>query len=156
MRALCQRLRSAHAASIAALRIGGTDLLSLIGMRRPRGMTIYDTPIGDVISSLVRIFKPSGFQLTAPVFEYFEDTHTLAQELRRDLAHGLCGKTAIHPSQLDIIERFYRVSEEDISTARRMLDENNVGVFKHDGAMCEPATHRSWAIEVLARAAGKD
>ncbi len=156
MRSLCQSLRLTQRTPIAAIRIGGNDLLSLIGMRRPRGMTIYDTPIGDVISSLVRVFKPKGFQLTAPVFEYFDDEHTLAQELRRDLAHGLCGKTAIHPCQIDIIERSYRVSEEDVSVARKMLDQKSAGVFKMNGAMCEPATHSSWAVEILARSPRKD
>jgi len=159
MRSLCRDLSivaSKGSPAIAAMRIGGNDLLSLIGMRRPRGITIYDTPIGDVISSLVRVFKPQGFQLTAPVFEHFEDEHTLAQELRRDLAHGLCGKTAIHPCQVDIIERFYRVSDEDIALARQMLDEANPAVFKKHGTMCEPATHRHWAMEVLARAGTAD
>lgn len=137
---------------IEALRIGGNDLLGLIGMRRPRNLTIYDTPIGDIISSLVRIFKPAGYQLTAPVFEYFEDEHILAQELRRDLAHGLSGKTAIHPNQVDIIERFFKVSDEDIELARRLLSDDASGVFSMGGAMCEPATHRAWAQDTLSRA----
>ena len=33
-----------------ALRIGGNDLLNVIGMRRVRGKTIYQTPVGQVIS----------------------------------------------------------------------------------------------------------
>ena len=136
---------------IVALRIGGNDLLSLLGMRRPRAMTIYDTPVGDVISSLVRVFKPAGFQLTSPVFEYFEDEHTLARELQRDLAHGLCGKTAIHPCQVELIEHYFQVSDEDVALARLMVDGSSAGIFKMHGAMCEPATHRRWAQEVLAR-----
>lgn len=136
---------------IIALRIGGNDLLALMGIRRPRGMTLYDTPMGGVISSLVRTFKPHGFQLTAPVFEYLDDEHTLAQELKRDLAHGLCGKTAIHPTQVDLVERFFRVSSEDMAAAMEVLRPNSGGVFKHAGAMCEPATHRTWAQEILRR-----
>lgn len=152
MRELCATLLPHPQLSrIVALRIGGNDLLSQLGMRRPRGMTIYDTPIGDVISSLVRIFKPAGFQLTSPVFEYFEDEHTLARELQRDLAHGLCGKTAIHPRQVEMIERCFQVSEEDVAVARLMVDGGSAGIFKMHGAMCEPATHRRWAQEVLAR-----
>ena len=37
---------------ILALRIGGNDLLALLGIRRPRGMTIYRTPLGMVICAL--------------------------------------------------------------------------------------------------------
>jgi citrate lyase beta subunit len=40
------------------LRIGGNDLMKLIGIRRPRDRTIYQTPIGYVIANLVTIFKP--------------------------------------------------------------------------------------------------
>ena len=36
---------------ILALRIGGNDLLALLGIRRPRNMTIYRTPLGPVISN---------------------------------------------------------------------------------------------------------
>src|SRR5690554_5256650 len=86
------------------LRIGGNDLLNLVGMRRLRGKTLYETPIGQVISNLVGVFKPHGFQLSAPVYEYLNDIPTLKREIEQDLAHGLVGKTAIHPSQIEIIE----------------------------------------------------
>ncbi len=146
-------LESGWASRVLALRIGGNDLLALLGMRRPRGMTIYQTPIGGVISSLVRIFRPSGIHLTAPVFEYIDDVTVLEAEIRLDLAHGLTGKTAIHPSQIAIIERFYQVREEELAMATRVLGSGEPGVFGMFGAMCEPATHAPWALEIVERAA---
>lgn len=138
--------------SILALRIGGNDLLALLGLRRPRNMTIYQTPLGQVIARLVTCFKPHGFELTAPVFEYLDLPELLAQEISYDLAHGLIGKTAIHPGQIDDIEWHYRVQEKDIESAKAILDENSQAVFKMHEAMCEVATHRAWAKRTLARA----
>lgn len=137
---------------ILALRIGGNDLLALLGMRRPRNVTIYKTPIGAVISRLVTIFRPYGFLLTAPVFEYLDNPALLAQEVEEDLAHGLVGKTAIHPSQVAQIEQHYRVRHADVEVALKIMNEDSPAVFKMQDAMCEVATHRAWAHGVVEQA----
>lgn len=137
---------------ILALRIGGNDLLNLLRIRRPRDRTIYQTPIGSVIANLVTTFRPYGFELTAPVFEYLDDTALLCEELRQDLAFGLFGKTAIHPSQVGVIEDFYRVSRQDMDVAESLLHPNSDAVFRMHNSMCEVATHSNWAIETMRRA----
>ncbi len=137
---------------ILALRIGGNDLLALLGIRRPDSMTIYRTPVGSVIAKLVTIFRPHGFSLTAPVFEYLDKPQLLDQEVAEDLAHGLVGKTAIHPNQIESIEKHYRVCEKDIEMALRIIDNDSPAVFKMHNSMCEVATHRSWALRVVAQA----
>jgi citrate lyase beta subunit len=137
---------------VLALRIGGNDLLSLLGIRRRAGGTIYDTALGPVIASLVTTFLPDGFSLTAPVFDNFADEVALREEVRRDLAHGLIGKSAIHPSQLRIIEEEYRVSEADLEIAHRILADDALPVFRCAQVMCEPATHANWARITVQRA----
>ncbi|MDR2187675.1 MAG: HpcH/HpaI aldolase/citrate lyase family protein [Azonexus sp.] len=134
---------------IFSLRIGGNDLLALLRMRRPRGRTIYETPLGHVIARLATIFIPQGFSLSAPVFEHMDDPETLSREIEYDLNHGLVGKTAIHPNQIPLIERHYRVCERDINAAVRILAPDAPGVFSFDQSMCELATHRPWAQAVL-------
>ena len=135
----------AVASRILTLRIGGNDLLSLLGMRRPRGKTLYQTPLGQVIARLVTTFKPSGFNLSAPVFEYLEDRETLLREVGEDMDHGLVGKTAVHPDQVPHIESCYRVHAHDLEMADRILAHDAPAVFKMHGSMCEPSTHRNWA-----------
>jgi citrate lyase beta subunit len=130
---------------ILALRIGGNDLLALLGLRRPRSMTIYRTPLGPVIARLVTTFRPWGFALTAPVFEYLDLPELLDQEVLEDLAYGMVGKTAIHPTQIGPIEQHYQVRPQDLAVARAILDEASPAVFRMDDAMCEVATHRAWA-----------
>ena len=137
---------------ILSLRIGGNDLLSLIGMRRPRLRTIYQTPIGVTISRLVTLFRPWGFNLSAPVFEYLEDSETLIREVDEDLAHGLIGKTAVHPDQIALIERRYCICENDREMAERILAPDSPAVFRMHDAMCEPATHRNWARQTIIKA----
>ena len=134
---------------ILALRIGGNDLLALLGLRRPRSMTIYRTPLGPVIARLVTTFRPWGFTLTAPVFEYLDLPELLDQEVLEDLAHGMVGKTAIHPTQIGPIEQHYQVRPQDLAVARAILDDASPAVFRMDDAMCEVATHRAWAERLV-------
>jgi citrate lyase beta subunit len=136
---------------ILMLRIGGNDLMNILGIRRPRQLTLYDTPLANVISQLVTVFKPYNFALSAPVFEYLNDNDTLQKEIQRDLAHGLIGKTAIHPSQIADIEAAYEVEPEDYEMAVKLVDNTAPAVFKMHHAMCEVATHRQWAVGILNR-----
>lgn len=136
---------------IIALRIGGNDLMNVVSQRRPRDLTLYDSPMGYVIKMLVSVFAPRDFALTAPVCEHIDDHAIMARELSLDMAHGLVGKTAIHPGQIDVIEQALMVSPGEHSDALRILNSTQA-VFKSQGAMCEPATHRRWAAAILERA----
>jgi citrate lyase beta subunit len=143
-------LKREYAPRILALRIGGNDLLSILGIRRPRDRTIYRTPLGHTIAQIVTVFKPFGFQITAPVFEHLNCAHILREELGEDDAHGLCGKTAIHPDQIAMIEAGFRVVPADLEAAHRILSEERA-VFQFNGSMCEIATHRAWAQTIVER-----
>ncbi|SUJ08655.1 HpcH/HpaI aldolase/citrate lyase family protein [Shewanella morhuae] len=135
---------------IIALRIGGNDLMNCVSLRRSRELTLYDGPMGYVIKMLVAVFASKGFSLTAPVCEHIDDHRLLEKELELDLAHGLVGKTAIHPNQIPVIQRALMVSSLDHQDALRIINSSQA-VFKAGGAMCEPATHRRWAKSVLDR-----
>jgi citrate lyase beta subunit len=69
------RLLAKHRDSVAAVRIGATDMCGTLGIRRGRDLTIYDVhPIASVISDIVNVFgrtDGSGFVVTGPVWEYF-------------------------------------------------------------------------------------
>jgi citrate lyase beta subunit len=145
---LCEPFRS----RVLSLRIGGNDLIQHLGLRRPRGRSIYTTPLGPLIAQLVLTFRPHGFNLTGPVFEFLDRPDALAQETRQDLAYGLFGKSAIHPRQVPVIEAQYRVSPGDLQAAQRILAADAPPVFRLQEAMCEPATHRAWAHIIRERA----
>jgi citrate lyase beta subunit len=137
---------------ILSIRIGGNDLLNIIGIRRSREHTVYDTPLSHTISMLVNVFKPYGFNLTAPVCDYLNAPELLRREVKLDLSYGLFGKTAIHPDQVAMIEEQYQVSQTDLEMAEAILDPSRPAVFRMYDSMCEPATHSNWAEQIIARA----
>ena len=153
MRALRKLLLHPHLRpQILALRVGGNDLLRVIGMRRPRGVTLYDTPLGFLLGQLVLIFRPHGFSMTAPVFDILDDQEMLRKEAQRDVAFGFCGKTAIHPEQIDTIQDGFRVNEIELEAAQRLIQSDCPAVFKLGGIMYESSVHGPWAQQVFSRA----
>ncbi|MFJ4142086.1 HpcH/HpaI aldolase/citrate lyase family protein [Pseudomonas sp. NPDC089734] len=149
---LGQALKANLGERIIALRIGGNDLMGCLGLRRNPAMTLYGTPMGYVIPMLAGVMGAQGFALTAPVFEQLATPDILEQELALDISNGLVGKTAIHPSQVSIIQNALRVSLEDMNCARMILNSVAPAVFKYNDAMCEPATHYKWATHIMERA----
>ncbi|HEY9777481.1 MAG TPA: HpcH/HpaI aldolase/citrate lyase family protein [Planktothrix sp.] len=152
-RNLCEDERTRE--NILCLRIGGNDLLRCLGIRRDCSRTIYDTPLGVLIPQLVMEFSPHGFGLTGPVFESFDPAHysVLRDEVERDLQCGLFGKTAIHPTQIAVIEDAWKVSEVEYEEATRIVAPDAPAVFKCSRMqMCEPTTHAPWAQKILQRA----
>ena len=137
---------------ILSLRIGGNDLLNVLHLRRPRMRTAYESPLRPLIDQLVLMFKPAGFNLSAPVYEYMDEPAVLSREVEEDLIHGLFGKTVIHPNQIATVEAQYRVSKSEVAMAHAILASDAPAVFKMNGSMCEPATHRNWANLILSRA----
>lgn len=137
---------------ILALRIGGNDLMQLLGIRRDRVRTLYDGPLRNVISDLVTVFSPRGLNLTSPVCEIIDDPLLLSKESEMDVAYGLVGKTIIHPQQIDIVHQSWMVDEAELSEAGAILSPQAEAVFKSRGAMCEVATHWKWADRIKRRA----
>lgn len=137
---------------VLAVRIGGNDLLQTLGARRSSERTLYDGPLGPVIAGLVAAYAPWGFALSAPVFEHFGNRALLHEEVERDLEHGLLTKTAIHPSQIGIIQAAYAVDSESHVDAQAILSADGRAVFAARQSMCEPATHHVWARATLRRA----
>lgn len=148
LRACLDRVRE----RIPCVRVGGNDLLQLMGMKRPSWLTAYDTPLRLVIDNLIVAFRPYGYDVSAPVFEHIGRPDVLAREVELDVAHGLFAKTAIHPTQVAPIEAAYAVDPADAALADAILDPEAAAVFRFDGTMAEPATHARWARSTRARA----
>ncbi|WP_338113835.1 HpcH/HpaI aldolase/citrate lyase family protein [Thiococcus pfennigii] len=138
---------------ILCLRIGGNDILHLLGLKRPKHLTLYETPLRTIINELIMTCRPAGFELSSPVFEHIDNPQVLREEVRLDIIHGLWSKTAIHPTQVATIEDAYRVCPDDHELAREILAADAPAVFLSHGQMVEPTTHSRWARRILERAA---
>lgn len=148
---LCDQLKP-YAERVSAVRIGGNDILALLGIRRSRHRTAYDGPLGSVIRDIAGTFIPQGFSVAAPVFEHFSSPDVLRREVEQDIEHGLLTKTAIHPDQVSIIHSVYRPDIHEMSEAKAILSREAPAVFGSNGSMCEPATHAPWAGLIIQRA----
>ncbi len=136
--------------AVTCIRIGGNDLMNLLGIKRMPGITAYDTPLRSMIDQMVLAFRPYGYEMSAPVFDFIDDRTTLAREVEHDLSYGFYAKTAIHPNQVRIIEQQYAAfSKAHVEQARAVLDEAAAAVFQFGGQMMERTCHSSWAARTL-------
>lgn len=148
---LCKQLQPFRE-RVTAIRIGGNDILNILGVRRSKHRTAYDGPLGAVIRDMAATFIPAGFAVAAPVFEHYASLDLLREEVEQDIEHGLLTKTAIHPCQVGVIHKCYQPTACELREAQAILECDAPAVFGSQGSMCEPATHRRWAGNVFARA----
>ena len=80
----------------------------------------------------------------------------MLRELKSDLLNGFIGKTAVHPTQLDPIQRSLVVTEADYLDAQQILNwqDSTLGVRKgvQIERMNEQRVHQQWARKILALA----
>jgi citrate lyase beta subunit len=135
---------------VLCVRIGGNDIMGLMGIKRMPGLTIYETPVRHIIDKILIAFRPHGYEISSPVFDYIDDRVTLARELAQDLNYGMFAKTAIHPAQVSLIENAYReYLELNSSHAEELLQENVSAVYQRDGQMMEATCHHNWAKRTM-------
>lgn len=137
---------------VLSLRIGGEDMLNFLGLKRQCEQSIYalNGP-AYVIGSMLSIFKPFGFSLSAPVFNCIDKTELFKANVQEDLSQGLIGKTIIHPSQIKPINEAYQVTPSELNMAEKMLDNDTKAIIVEDGQMGEKFAHIQWARNILKR-----
>jgi len=137
---------------VLLIRFGAEDMLSQLGLRRSNDLSLYDMKAPSLaISNLLHIFKVSGYTISGPVYPFYKDDKGFTAELTRDLQEGLITKTIIHPSQIDLVEKHYRVEEDDLRIAKKILGTSQKSVFGDKGMMSEVPTQSSWAKSILSR-----
>lgn len=77
-----------HDTEVLAVRIGATDLSSVLGLRRPPDITVYDVaPVASVIGDIVNMLgrrDGSGFVVSGPVWEHFHNRERLFKPQLRE------------------------------------------------------------------------
>lgn len=147
---------------ILNVRVGGNDFCNLFGIRRHRDQSIYEIGvIRDILADVVNVFG-ADYVVSGPVWEYFgEDpaapwAEGLRREMALDLLNGFIGKTAIHPTQLPVIEACMKPSATDYEDAKEILNWKPEGLAVQKSAggsrMNEQKCHTRWAKKVLALA----
>lgn len=148
---------------ILNIRVGGTDMSSLFGVRRSIHSTVYDImPVRDALSDVVNFFnRYNEYVVSAAVWEYFrvykEDDindiikgnffHSLIKgksiinpaidgllhEVIIDKTNGFIGKTIIHPSHARFVNAMFCVNEEEYKDAVQILNTSGGVIKSEDG-----------------------
>ncbi len=147
---------------ILNIRVGGTDMSSLFGVRRGITSTVYDImPVRDALSDVLNFFnRYNDYCVSAAVWEYFRayndddidelirrNFHNalikgqdivnpaidgLLKEVLIDRANGFVGKTIIHPTHAKFVNAMFTVVEEEYNDAMQILRTSG-GVVKSEG-----------------------
>lgn len=147
---------------ILNVRVGGTDMSSLFGVRRGINSTVYDImPVRDALSDVINFFnRYCDYCVSAAVWEYFRayrdddiddvikrNFHSalikgqdivnpaidgLLKEVMIDRANGFVGKTIIHPTHAKFVNAMFTVVEEEYNDAVQILNTSG-GVIKSEG-----------------------
>jgi len=144
-------------ARIQALVFGAEDYCADAGVTR----TVEATELLFVRSSLVLHAAAFGLQAIDMVQINYRDTALLERECRAAVELGFCGKTVVHPGQIDMVQRMFTPDEKLIAYARRVVEgareaqDEGSGVFTLEGKLVDlPVVKRAENILARARAAG--
>lgn len=159
---LLRNILEPYKSMILNIRVGGTDMSSLFGVRRGITATVYDImPVRDALSDVLNFFsRYNDYCVSAAVWEYFRayndddiddlikrNFHNalvkgqdivnpaidgLLKEVLIDRANGFVGKTIIHPTHAKFVNAMFTVVEEEYNDAMQILQTSG-GVVKSEG-----------------------
>lgn len=137
---------------ILLIRFGLEDMLRQLKMKRKCEESIFDYSVtSTVLGGFIGVFKSSGFEISGGVYPCFKDTEGFKRDILRDLKEGLFSKTIIHPSQIEITNELYKVTEKEYKKALR-VDAMHSQITSLNGEMLEKKTMSPYAKEILQRA----
>lgn len=145
-------------ARLEALSWGGEDLAADLGAARNRGDDGHYTDVFRLARSMT-LLAAAAAQIMAidTVFTDFRDMEGLERECLAAERDGFSGKLAIHPAQVEVINRVFTPSEEAVHRARRIVElfegaGEDAGVMSLEGQMID-RPHLRQAERILKRAA---
>jgi citrate lyase subunit beta/citryl-CoA lyase len=132
---------------------GGEDLSAAIGATANRDADgHYTQPFALARSLCLFAARAANVAPIDAVFTDFRNSPALEQEVNAARRDGFAAKAAIHPSQVDIINRGFTPTETELVWAERVLaafDSSFAGAVQIDGIMID-APHRAQARRILA------
>ena len=137
---------------VLLVRFGLEDMLRQLSIWRKCDESIFDfASTSYVLGGFISVFKSGGFAISGGVYPCFKDAEGFSKDVERDLKEGLFSKTIIHPSQISLAHKIYRVTKEEFAKASEIMKRRNEAVFAHDGTMAEVPTMYPYAKEIMLR-----
>ncbi len=103
---------------LACLVMGTNDLVK--DLRAEHTQTRL--PVVTALGLCVLAARAHGLAILDGVYNAIQDTESLAESCRQGRAFGFDGKTLIHPAQIEVTNRVFAPSEDDLALARRYID----------------------------------
>lgn len=137
----------AIAQGAAALIAGTNDLAA--ELRIPPGAGRSGLAVA--LQQIVLAARGTGIAAFDGVYNQLEDDEGLAEQAREGRAFGFDGKSVIHPSQIDTVNRLFSPSREELEAAAALIASATGGAERHEGRMIE-AMHVAQARALIAKA----
>ena len=138
---------------LAGLLWGGEDLSAAIGATANRDEDgRYTAPFALARSLSLMAAHAAGVVPIDAVYTDFRDGDGLRRETDAARRDGFSAKAAIHPAQIEIINRCFTPTEVERQWAQRILSAfgaSSSGVVQIDGVMMD-APHRAQALRIMA------
>jgi citrate lyase subunit beta/citryl-CoA lyase len=128
---------------VQGISLGEADLRSATGALEPG----LDWPRARIVNAAVAAGLPRPPQ---SVYPQIRDLEGLAESCRRGRALGHLGRAAIHPDQLEVIEREYLPTTEEVERARATVERLAAGIGTLDGGDFVDPAMLAGAKQILA------
>jgi len=138
---------AAIAPAAQALIAGTNDLSAGLGVPGEAGRA----GLTYALQRIVLAARAAGIPAFDGVYNGLEADDGLESECREGRAWGFDGKSAIHPSQIETVNRIFAPSEAELEAARRLIAAATGGAERHEGRMIE-ALHVDQARALIAKA----
>jgi citrate lyase subunit beta/citryl-CoA lyase len=138
---------AAIAPAARALIAGTNDLSASLGLPSGAGR-------GGLVYALQRVVlaaRAAGIPAFDGVYNRLEADDGLVAECEEGRAWGFDGKSTIHPSQIETVNRVFSPSADEVEAAQRLVEAATGGAERHDGRMIE-TLHVQQAQTLLAKA----
>jgi citrate lyase subunit beta/citryl-CoA lyase len=103
------------------------------------------------LQRIVLAARAHGIAAFDGVYNRLDDEAGLAEQCREGRAFGFDGKSLIHPSQIEVANRLFGPSDEELDAAARLVAAATGGAERFEGRMIE-TLHVDQARAVLAKA----
>jgi (3S)-malyl-CoA thioesterase len=141
-------MNAGEIAPIASALVVGTNDLSA-SLRIPPGSG--RAGLAHALQATVLAARAAGVAVFDGVYNRLDDPDGLERECREGRAFGFDGKSLIHPGQIEVANRVFSPSVEEVAAAERLVAAASGGAERFEGRMIE-ALHVAEAREVLAKA----
>jgi citrate lyase subunit beta/citryl-CoA lyase len=138
---------AAIAPATRGLIAGTNDLCAELGMT-PGGGRIGLTY---ALQRILLAARAAGVAAFDGAYNGLAEDAGLGEECGQGRAFGFDGKTVIHPSQIETVNRIFGPSGAEVAEARRLIEAASGGAERFDGRMIE-AMHVAQAHDILAKA----